>query len=58
MRGVNSTENKISELRRAISILEWDMPNIQNKEIKSMKLVELEGCKKELEKIMVLQRTK
>ena len=40
--------SSIAELRKAISIMEWDMPNIRNDNLRAMKEFKLAQCKKEL----------
>jgi len=42
-------ENQIYELRKQISILEWDIPLIKNKDLKILKEKQLSQCKSMLE---------
>jgi len=50
------SNKRINELKKTISILEWDLPNIQNNELRSIKEKELMFCKTELQTL--LEKTK
>ncbi|MBU2560826.1 MAG: hypothetical protein KKD17_00885 [Nanoarchaeota archaeon] len=43
--------NNMEELRRRISLLEWDIPNLSNDELKKRKATELERLRSELKSI-------
>ena len=44
----NPTEERLNELNRKISIIEWDIVNIQSEETRISKQKTLESFKKEL----------
>ncbi len=48
-----STSDRIYELRKSISLLEWDIHNIQDARLKGMKQSKLEAYKKELSGLLV-----
>lgn len=43
---------RITELKRNISLLEWDIPNIKNDELSSFKKRKLRQYRKELDRLM------
>ena len=43
---------KVEELRKAIFTLEWDIPQLHNKEVRLSKEKRLGGYKKELQEIL------
>ncbi len=45
-------EEKINELRKKISTLVWDIPNIRNNELKSIQEKKLISYKKELKSLL------
>lgn len=47
----NSISKRIYLLRKMISILEWDIPHIKNKDLKLKKEEELNQYKKELNEL-------
>ncbi len=53
-----SFEKRIYELKRLVSILEWDIPNIANNQLKSIKEEQLMQCKRELQELLGKNRTK
>jgi hypothetical protein len=44
-----TVEDEVNELRRSIKILEWDIPNIQNKDLKALKMGQLLKLKQKME---------
>lgn len=53
-----SFEKRIYELKRLIPILEWDIPNIMNNQLKAIKEEQLVRCKRELKELLEKNRTK
>lgn len=51
----DSINEKIKDLRRDISLLEWDMPNIKNEVMRGRKERKLKECKEELHKLLELR---
>lgn len=49
-----SFDKRIYELRKLVSILEWDIPNIKNNELRGVREAQLMKCKVELQ--MLLER--
>jgi hypothetical protein len=47
-------DNSISEIKKKISILEWDLVNVKDEELKSIKLKKIEEYKKQLKEIKVV----
>ena len=47
-----NTDSKIIELKKKISSLEWDIPNIKNEVIKNHKIRLIQDYKSELSKIV------
>ncbi len=47
-----SFDKKIYELRKIISILQWDMPNIQNDNLRGIKEKQLMKYKNELQELL------
>lgn len=52
MENINSINERISSLKRDISIIEWDMSNIKNNDVKSRKERVLQKCREELQQLM------
>ena len=50
------SDKRINELKKTISILEWDLPNIKNNELRSIKEKELMFFRAELQTL--LEKTK
>ena len=51
-------EDCISELKRAICTIGWDIPNIKNKELKEIKTGQITQYKKELDELLRLSFAK
>jgi len=51
-----STQEQIHELKRKISSLGWDLPNLKNKELKAIKEKEFVIAKKRLEELLSSQK--
>ncbi|MBW2972699.1 hypothetical protein KY359_06710 [Candidatus Woesearchaeota archaeon] len=47
----------IEELRKRISLLQWDIPNIQNNELKARKEAELLKLRAELDTLRSVQQS-
>lgn len=47
--------NRADELKRFISIVEWDLPHIQNESLKAIKEEQLIQYKRELEGLLVVK---
>ena len=52
MAHTNSTQNQIQELKRKISAIQWDLPNLKNEEIKSRREKELITAKSRLSELL------
>lgn len=52
MEDIDSINERIQNLRKNISLLEWDIPNIKNEVIRSKKEEFLRECKQELSKFI------
>ncbi|MBU0758187.1 MAG: hypothetical protein KKF44_09020 [Nanoarchaeota archaeon] len=52
METINLNQARINELKKMIKVLEWDLVNIKNPEIRAIKLSKLDKIKKEMEKLM------
>ncbi|MBL7054661.1 hypothetical protein ISS05_02800 [Candidatus Woesearchaeota archaeon] len=48
----NSTQNQIQELKRKISAIQWDLPNLKNEEIKDRREKELSTAKSRLDELI------
>ena len=48
----DSAEKEIGNIRRLISIIEWDLSVIQNETLKTQKRLELSHLKDQLQKLM------
>ena len=46
-------DTRIYELKKAISVLEWDLPNIRNNQLKEIKEKQLMQYKGELQELLV-----
>jgi len=47
-----SIEKQVNDLKKRISILEWDLPNIKNSQLKAMKEKSLKNYKQELKGLL------
>ena len=48
----NCTQNQIQELKRKISAIQWDLPNLKNEEIKDRREKELSTAKSRLDELL------
>ena len=46
-------ERRLYELKKEISVLEWDLPNIRNNQLKEIKEKQLMHYKRELQELLV-----
>lgn len=49
---IQEINKRIGELKKIISVLEWDIPHIQDKEFKAIKEEKLKQYKKELQELL------
>ena len=46
-------ERRLYEVKKVISVLEWDLPNIRNNQLKEIKENQLMQYKRELQELLV-----
>ena len=50
------SDNCIKDLKREISTIEWDLPNIKNKDLIKLKTERLKQCNIELRKLYIIKK--
>lgn len=49
---ISQTEQMIDDIKRKITLMEWDIPRIEDTELKSVQVFRLNQFKAELDKLM------
>ena len=50
---VSNSQDQIHELRKRISAIEWDLPNIKNKDLQTIRQKELTIAKNSLQEMLL-----